>query len=260
MKRAKTEAATEKSDQQLIRINAGGKIYCTTLKTLTSNFPNSLIASLFKRKETLPLDEAGNYFIDADPTLFGAILNVLRRPSLVEIVPSGVKDDAWWFELDYYGIREYVEMTVEEEEKPKIPLALASKAQLFKETCIQKMKDIQKSDLLILDKILELCGFDEEILSRGTCFDVSFYMAQGVLFAKNGQHVLFDPVDSVDIVEYILENNSAFELLMKEVMGFKKVRINMVIVEEHFTFCGRDFPPSRIPRLKVSIHHNYRKK
>lgn len=115
MKRARTENE-EETGSGLVKINAGGKVYYTTQKTLTANFPESLIARFFARKDNIPLDENGNFFIDADPVLFGAILNVLRRPSLLEVVPGGIKEEIWWYELDYWGLRDYVIEEKEEEE------------------------------------------------------------------------------------------------------------------------------------------------
>jgi len=90
----------------IIKINAGGgPVLMTTLKTLQT-FPQSMIARLFSRPEQIPRDEDGNYFIDSDPTLFRAVINVLRTPSLMEFVPDGINEDIWWHTLDYWGLKE----------------------------------------------------------------------------------------------------------------------------------------------------------
>jgi len=106
------EADREKksnNSNQIIRINAGGgPILMTTLHTLTHSFPQSMIARQFSRLDMIPRDEEGNYFVDTDYAIFRALLNVLRTPDLLELVPVGVNEEVWWRALDYWGLREYV--------------------------------------------------------------------------------------------------------------------------------------------------------
>lgn len=104
------EVDTALTDNSIIKINAGGgPIIMTTLSTLTKTFPQSMIARLFSRPELMPRDEQGNFFIDTDHAHFRAILNVLRRPDLLEIVPQHIDQETWLRTLDYFGLKDYVE-------------------------------------------------------------------------------------------------------------------------------------------------------
>ena len=261
MKRVRTEV-TEYDTADLVKINAGGKVYYTTHKTLTANFPQSLLACLFKRRETIPLDEHGNYFIDVDPTLFGGILNVLRRPSLVDIVPQDVKEESWWLELDYWGIKDYTEMHVIEEETPLVlPESLATKAQLFKETCVHAAIRLTNTDIQCVDHLLTLCGFDKEIMDIATHFEITQYMAEGVVYLRGNELRPTKVVGAIDIVNYIAGDRDGFATLIKNVMGFDHVTIKQEYASKAFTFYGQMFcASSGVQRLHVHIKHSYRKK
>ena len=67
----KTEKFDEKN--QIIRLNVGGKTFCTTIETLTK-IPNSMLAAMFSGKYTTIKDETGSYFIDRDGRYFHYIL------------------------------------------------------------------------------------------------------------------------------------------------------------------------------------------
>lgn len=107
MKRQRTTEESQYSKAgKPIRIDAGGVIYTTTLSTLTRSFPDSLIARMFAHPEMIPLSqETHAFFIDTDPKVFGAILNVLRRPGIVDEKPDGMSRKAWIRELDYWCIK-----------------------------------------------------------------------------------------------------------------------------------------------------------
>lgn len=115
MKRLKEEDARSLT---IIKINAGGgPVIMTTLNTLTLTFPQSVIARQFSHLDMIPRDSEDNYFIDTDPVVFSAIVNVLRRPDLLEIVPRGIDEEVWWGALDYWGLKEYVVVTTSPFEK-----------------------------------------------------------------------------------------------------------------------------------------------
>lgn len=252
---------TDYDPSSLVRINAGGKLYCTTERTLIANFPDSLVATLFKRKESLPTDEQGNFFIDADPVLFGAILNVLRRPSLVEIVPEGIKPETWWFELDYWRIKDYVEMEAEVEEEP-LPLSLASKLSSFKERSPELVKATKRDEFLIIDKILMWCKFDHEFLSNSTnagymeayLVQKHFFIVDGVFYRATDAQ----PGPSYDVVAYIEVCRDHMIQLMKKVMGFDHVYILLEPAPTAFEFEGTVFAKSSEKRVRIVIKHNFR--
>jgi len=96
--------ASDSSLTTIVYLNVGGKAFDTTIGVLTQAFPDSLIAQMFLAREDLRQDETGRCFIDADPILFGHILQLLRRPSLIETVPQGVQREVWETELEHWRL------------------------------------------------------------------------------------------------------------------------------------------------------------
>ena len=68
-----------KGDNEIIRLNVGGRLFTTTRTTLAKQ-KNSELAKMFSGKATLPLLQCidGAYFIDEDPDIFEEILTLLR--------------------------------------------------------------------------------------------------------------------------------------------------------------------------------------
>ncbi|XP_078401341.1 BTB/POZ domain-containing protein KCTD21-like [Cetorhinus maximus] len=64
-----------------ITLNVGGKLYTTSLKTLT-RFPESMLGLMFDGALSTSKDRQGNYFIDRDGKMFRYILNFLRTSHL----------------------------------------------------------------------------------------------------------------------------------------------------------------------------------
>jgi len=60
-----------------VKLNIGGKIFTTSLDTLTKE-KDSMLASMFGGNFTIAADEDGEIFIDRSPQHFGVILNYLR--------------------------------------------------------------------------------------------------------------------------------------------------------------------------------------
>jgi len=96
-------------DQQLrsstkIKLDVGGKIFSTSLTTLTSQ-PNSMLAAMFSGRHVLQKDDDGSIFIDRSGDLFGFILEWLRNPHLPPSFKSNdeklrVIQEAHYFQLD----------------------------------------------------------------------------------------------------------------------------------------------------------------
>ncbi|XP_010243737.1 PREDICTED: FH protein interacting protein FIP2 isoform X2 [Nelumbo nucifera] len=61
----------------LVRLNIGGKKFCTTIDTLTQREPDSMLAAMFSGRHTL-CQEKGFVFVDRDGKHFRHILNWLR--------------------------------------------------------------------------------------------------------------------------------------------------------------------------------------
>jgi len=98
--------------QKWIRLNVGGKLFLTTLSTLTAKEPDSMLARMFAHDNgnlvwQSAVDEQGAYLIDRSPTYFEPILNYLRSGELV--VDKGVNPLGVLVEAKFYGIMSLVD-------------------------------------------------------------------------------------------------------------------------------------------------------
>uniref|UniRef100_A0A8D0BBS1 Potassium channel tetramerization domain containing 11 n=1 Tax=Salvator merianae TaxID=96440 RepID=A0A8D0BBS1_SALMN len=91
----------------LVTLNVGGKVYSTTLETLT-RFPDSMLGAMFRGPQPALTDSCGNYFIDRDGKTFRHILNFLRFGRLD--LPEGYAElSLLRAEADFYQIRPLLE-------------------------------------------------------------------------------------------------------------------------------------------------------
>ncbi|ETE57359.1 BTB/POZ domain-containing protein KCTD21, partial [Ophiophagus hannah] len=91
----------------LVTLNVGGKVYSTTLETLT-RFPDSMLGAMFRGRQPALLDSCGNYFIDRDGKTFRHVLNFLRFGRLD--LPEGYAElSLLRAEADFYQIRPLLE-------------------------------------------------------------------------------------------------------------------------------------------------------
>jgi len=98
--------------QKWIRLNVGGKLFLTTLSTLTAKEPDSMLARMFAHDDGIlvwqsAVDEQGAYLIDRSPTYFEPILNYLRSGELV--IDKGVNPSGVLIEARFYGIMSLVD-------------------------------------------------------------------------------------------------------------------------------------------------------
>ncbi|KAJ6654920.1 hypothetical protein lerEdw1_006391 [Lerista edwardsae] len=90
-----------------ITLNVGGKLYSTTLETLT-RFPDTMLGAMFRGPQPALTDSRGNYFIDRDGKAFRHILNFLRFGQLD--LPEGYAElSLLRTEADFYQIRPLLE-------------------------------------------------------------------------------------------------------------------------------------------------------
>ena len=110
----------ESLSPSVVRLNIGGKKFCTTTDTLTQREPDSMLAAMFSGRHTLCLDsDKGYVFVDRDGKHFRHILNWLRDG----VVPT--LEDSEYNELlreaEYYQLLVYVRciiIYVRDEELP----------------------------------------------------------------------------------------------------------------------------------------------
>ncbi|XP_009598264.1 FH protein interacting protein FIP2 isoform X1 [Nicotiana tabacum] len=70
---------SDSSSSSMVRLNIGGKKFCTTLDTLTQREPDSMLAAMFSGRHTICQEsEKGYIFVDRDGKNFRHILNWLR--------------------------------------------------------------------------------------------------------------------------------------------------------------------------------------
>ena len=89
------------SSSSWVRLNVGGKIFCTTIDTLTVREPDSMLAAMFSGRYPLK-QEKGYVLIDRDGDYFGYILNWLRDgdvPTLEAPKYSQLLKEAQYFQL-----------------------------------------------------------------------------------------------------------------------------------------------------------------
>ncbi len=94
----------------IVALNVGGKVFKTTLSTLTSE-PESLLWTMFHPDspmkaagvEAAKKDEEGAYFIDRSPDTFAVILEFLRTRKVYRwpgIDTERIKDEALYFGIE----------------------------------------------------------------------------------------------------------------------------------------------------------------
>lgn len=85
-----------------IELNVGGKLFDTTVATLT-RLPNNLLEMMFTGRSPVPKDANGRFFIDRDGETFAHVLNFLRTRTLA--FGDEFRDlDALMREAEYYQI------------------------------------------------------------------------------------------------------------------------------------------------------------
>lgn len=96
----------EYSSSKWIKLNVGGKVFLTTIWTLVSKEPESMLARMFSQDGAMlpsDQDEQGAYLIDRSPHYFEPIINYLRHGQLIidqNVSLEGVLEEAKFFGLE----------------------------------------------------------------------------------------------------------------------------------------------------------------
>ncbi|KAM4694413.1 BTB/POZ domain-containing protein KCTD21 [Discoglossus pictus] len=96
-----------------VTLNVGGKVYTTSLSTLTS-FPDTMLGAMFSGKVPSKKDSQGNFFIDRDGKVFRHILNFLRTSHL-DLPEDFQEMSLLRREADFYQIQPLIEALQEKE-------------------------------------------------------------------------------------------------------------------------------------------------
>ncbi|KAL6086110.1 hypothetical protein STEG23_028314 [Scotinomys teguina] len=119
-----------------ITLNVGGKLYTTSLATLTS-FPDSMLGAMFSGKMPTKRDSQGNCFIDRDGKVFRYILNFLRTSHL-DLPEDFQEMGLLRREADFYQVQPLIEALQEKE----VELSKAEKNAMLNITLKQRVQTV----------------------------------------------------------------------------------------------------------------------
>ncbi|XP_042512129.1 FH protein interacting protein FIP2 [Macadamia integrifolia] len=149
-----------------IRLNIGGKKFCTTVDTLTQREPDSMLAAMFSGRHTVSQDpEKGFVFVDRDGKHFRHILNWLRDgvvPTLKDLEYPELLREAEYYQLLglVEGIHAVLNGSKDEDDDAKMDMTELTRTDIIK--CIQSKRvrfrgvnlsglDLSKLDLSFVD-------------------------------------------------------------------------------------------------------------
>ncbi|KAL9247081.1 hypothetical protein vseg_020549 [Gypsophila vaccaria] len=175
------------NSSSIVRLNIGGRKFCTTIDTLTHREPDSMLAAMFSGRHTVCEDPRTGYiFVDRDGTHFRHILNWLRDgivPTLMESDYAELMREAEYFQL--IGLIEGLNATLSKRREEDEPDCELTRRDIIK--CIQ-------SDKVKLRGV-NLSGLDLSKLDL-SYVDFSHACLKGVFFSRaNLQCAKFKDVD-----------------------------------------------------------------
>ncbi|KAJ6877369.1 FH protein interacting protein FIP2-like isoform X2 [Populus alba x Populus x berolinensis] len=159
----------------LIRLNIGGKKFCTTIDTLTQGEPDSMLAAMFRGRFMVSEDpDKGYVFIDRDGKHFRHILNWLRDgvvPTLTDAGYSELMREAEYYQL--LGLIEGINSVLNKRKEGNELDAELTRADIIK--CIQYKK--------VKFRGINFSGLDLSKLDL-SYVDFSYASLQNVLFSR----------------------------------------------------------------------------
>ena len=107
--------------ESIIEINVGGRLFQTTVFTLTK-YPGSMLSAMFVHTDTgmspMPKTKDGQYFLDANPKYFEIILDWLQLGEITTNDPDIMKGTLSL--ANYFGLEELMEKLKSLENKAKL--------------------------------------------------------------------------------------------------------------------------------------------
>ncbi|KAL2503187.1 FH protein interacting protein FIP2 [Forsythia ovata] len=168
----------------MVRLNIGGKKFCTTVDTLTQSEPESMLAAMFSGRHTVcQYSNEGYVFVDRDGKHFRHVLNWLRDgviPSLKDSEYAELLREAEYYQLIGLmdGIKSALNKRKEEEEmgteltRTDIIKCIQSERVRFRGVNLSGL-DLSKLDLSLVDfsfaclKNINTLRANLRIVSRG---------------------------------------------------------------------------------------------
>ncbi|CAN6577584.1 unnamed protein product [Malus baccata var. baccata] len=172
----------------LIRLNIGGKKFCTTIDTLTHREPDSLLAAMFSGRHSLCQEaEKGYVFLDRDGKHFRHILNWLRDgvvPTLKDSEYSELLREAEYYQL--LGLMDGIHAVLNKKREDEEVDTELTRTDIIK--CIQSEK--------VRFRGVNLSGLDLSKLDL-SFVDFSYACLKNVFFSRaNLQCAKFKDVDA----------------------------------------------------------------
>jgi hypothetical protein len=258
MKRlADNDALPLGDSSELLVLNVGGTLHTTTRSRLSAGhldwFPNSVLGRMFSPATPLcQKDEQGRYFIDADFAVFRHVLNVLRRPRLVEDVPPDMSPTAWCCELDYWGLVDARDVTGRTVTAGGGATHDIADGRPYEQLSLEEIgrtitKEIMDNELVVIRTVLEKTGY---------------FHKSG---KTRGNHHLYVPVGryklpwGADIGEYLRENHKSVAIILEAMLKQKPITIHdCKLKKEHaeYTFDGETYRTQTQPTMTVELNFN----
>lgn len=246
-----TMAAT--NNNELLVLNIGGTLHTTTRHRLSAGhldwFPNSVLGRMFSPTQPLcTKDEQGHYFIDADFTVFRHVLNVLRRPRLVEDVPPDMSPSAWCCELDYWGLVDARDITG----RTVVAGNDIASGRPYEQLSLEEIgrtitKEIMDNELVVIRTLLEKTGY---------------FRKSG---KTRGNHHLYVPVGryklpwGTDIGEYLQKNHKSVAIILEAMLKQKPINIHDCKLKKEtveYIFDGESYRTQTQPTVTVELNFN----
>ncbi|PIN13476.1 AFH1-interacting protein FIP2 [Handroanthus impetiginosus] len=177
------------SSSSIVRLNIGGKKFCTTIDTLTQREPDSMLAAMFSGRHTLCQDSSdkGYVFVDRDGKHFRHILNWLRDgavPTLTDAEYSELLREAEYFQL--LGLMDGIKASINNRKEEEEMATELTRIDIIK--CIQSER--------VRFRGINLSGLDLSKLDL-SFVDFSYACLKNVFFSRaNLQCAKFKDVDA----------------------------------------------------------------
>lgn len=176
------------ASSSMVRLNIGGKKFCTTIDTLTQREPDSMLAAMFSGRHTVSRDsDKGYIFLDRDGKHFRHVLNWLRDgviPSLKEHEYGELLREAEYFQL--LGLIDEIKASFNKRREDEETGAELTRIDIIK--CIQSER--------VRFRGLNLSGLDLSKLDL-SFVDFSYASLKNVFFSRaNLQCAKFRDVDA----------------------------------------------------------------
>jgi len=96
--------------QGKVKLDVGGKLFSTTISTLTK-YPDSMLGAMFSGRYDLQKNEEDCVFIDRDPKYFRYVLDFLRNDE-IDYPSDKVEVKKIYRELEYFGLKEIIGVNI----------------------------------------------------------------------------------------------------------------------------------------------------